>query len=103
MPSSPGIDDATLARVYAQHAHLCSIGLGHPREPLAIASLRALIEATFWASLRSDEGRPTRVRISVAPAATAPTYQLHEALPFTEETIARLAPAVPARGVIVAT
>ncbi len=96
------VDEDTLARVHAQHVHLCSlqVTIDH-RDPVAIEALRSVITAAFWASLRSDEGRLTRTKMAIVPRANTARYALRHPVPLTEATIARLAPAVPARGVIV--
>ena len=61
--------------------------------------LSTLIEEAFWASLRSNEGRPTRVRLAVAtpeqfPGATAFASPLR----YEESEIVKLAQAVPLDG-----
>jgi hypothetical protein len=101
-----GVDDEALARVQAQHAHLCSIGISQNRiRPVTAEQFRTLIEAAFWASLREDEGRPTRVRIAVVPVgmSASSSYSLQRPLPYSERSIAKLAPAVPPHGCIIAT
>ena len=43
------VDDATLARMHAQHVHLCSPRISiRPREPVAIETFRTVITAAFW-------------------------------------------------------
>lgn len=99
----PLVDDVTLERVHAQHAHLCSPQITISRqEPVSIATFRTVITAAFWASLRSDEGRLTRTRVAIVPKAAIARYALQQPVLLSEAAIARLAPAVPARGVIVA-
>jgi len=96
----PAVDDEALARIHSQHAHLCGIAV-RPRLPVGVDTLRVLIEAAFWASMRTDEGRPTRTRVAIVPDGTVPTFPLHHPLELTEATIARLSHAVPPRGAIV--
>src|SRR6188474_3011441 len=54
--------------------------------------LADLLEVAFWASLRTDEGRPTRVRISaVQTGALDRVLAFKDPVPYTEEEVAKLA------------
>ncbi len=100
-----GVDDEALARVQAQHMHLYTLGISQTAgRPLTVDQFRTLIETAFWASLKLDEGRPTRARIAVISkgVTTSATYALQHPLAYSEEAIAKLAPAVPAHGFMVA-
>jgi hypothetical protein len=65
--------------------------------------LAELVEAAFWAGLRFNEGRTTRVRIAVATPEKSygAVVKLKAPVPYAESQIAALAPAVPASGGLV--
>lgn len=97
-------EDDSVGRIHDQLAHLVKIKSGIPPavgsvELLTREQLSVLIETAFWASLRSNEGRTTRVCVTVA----APE-NFHDAVAFAtpvaydESEIAKLAPAVPRGG-----
>lgn len=101
-----GAGDDALGRVRAQYMHLHKLGiLPAAVQPLTVDQFRAIIETAFWATLKIDEGRSTRVRIAVVPRGLTMSarYALQHPRPFTEQEIAKLAPAVPAHGFLVAT
>jgi len=96
-------DDPSVGRIHDQLAHLAKIRSQMPafgsiqvptREQLSL-----LIEAAFWAGLRSDEGRTTRFRITVG----TPQYVASFAtpIPYSESEIAKLAHAAPQGGFLV--
>ena len=56
--------------------------------------LAEMLDVAFWASLITNEGRPTRVRIAVVPVDSAGhVLRFKHSLPFTKDEVARLAPA----------
>jgi transcriptional regulator with XRE-family HTH domain len=97
-------NDDAIDRIHAQLAHLGKIGLGIKRfaddwEPPTHEQLRDLIEVAFWASLRSNEGRPTRVRVAVASRTMIPdAVALALPVEYDEPQVAKLAHVVPADG-----
>jgi hypothetical protein len=65
-----------------------------------IADIEAMIDAAFWASLRREEGYlPTFSATLLDPDESRNPLRFQEALPFTPDAIARLAPAVERPGV----
>ena len=100
-------DDPSIVRIHEQLQHLVALeertaAPGRSLETVTQDQLAGFIEVAFWASLRTNEGRPTqfsailarRDRHSVAMA-------FADAIPFEEEHIARLAPALTPGGTLV--
>jgi hypothetical protein len=59
------------------------------------ATIEQIISAGFWASLRREEGRSTRVSLAYLPPSGAEhPLRFAHSLPFAPATITRLAPAV---------
>jgi len=91
-------DAEVLSRIHAQLLHLTKIGL-RPPKPLAADQVSSLIEVAFWASLRSNEGRPTRLCVVVGLREELPgAVTFTTALPYEESLLAKLAHAVPRGG-----
>lgn len=97
-----GPDDESVGRICDQLEHLVAIGLptvfssGHQ---LTREQISQLLESAFWASLRVDEGRPTRTCVAISPATSFPdALAFHTPLVYGEGPIAKLAPAVPPGG-----
>src|SRR5713226_6093634 len=94
-------EDDSVDRIYEQLAHLVKIRSGMPpavgSAPLLTRErLSVLIETAFWASLRSNEGRTTRVCVTVAaPESFHDKVAFATPLAYDESQIAKLAPAVP--------
>ncbi len=64
-----------------------------------LQELRGLIEVAFWSSLRSNEERPTRVRITLVPRDLVPdAFALASAVDYDEAQVAKLAHVVPPYG-----
>jgi hypothetical protein len=64
-----------------------------------LEELRELIEVAFWASLRSNEERPTRVRLAFAPRhLVLDAFALASPVDYDEAQIAKLAHVVPPNG-----
>jgi len=94
-------EDDTVGRIHDQLAHLEKIKSTLPPnldnvQLLTREQISRLIQAAFWASLRSNEGRTT-----VFCASVAARESFNDAVVFLspavydEEQIAKLAPAVP--------
>jgi hypothetical protein len=71
-------------------------------EPFTVPTrpmLAELLEVAFWASLRSNEGRPTRVRIALLPAGSVgDVLAFKQPVRYTEDEVAKLAPAASSTG-----
>jgi hypothetical protein len=96
-------EDDSVGRIHAQIEHLATIGGPFSSTQLLTREqLSLLIEAAFWASLRSDEGRTTRVSVAVAvPGTFHDVLALATPVVYDEAQIAKLAPAVPRGGCLV--
>ena len=105
MPRLFSADDPVIAKIDEQIAQLANIGLHRVPgtvAPLTREHLSQLVEGAFWASLRSNEGRPTRVSVAVATARTLPgAVAFQSPVEYTESQVVRLAPAVPQGGCLV--
>jgi hypothetical protein len=61
--------------------------------------LAEMLEVAFWASLTTNEGRPTRVRMAMLRHGTRAGVQAFKRpIPYTEEAVGQLAPAVWSTG-----
>jgi hypothetical protein len=64
-------------------------------EPPTLAELRQLVDAAFWASLRTEEGQGVRPALVLAPAgAASEAFEFSESAPLTAEHLANLSPAL---------
>lgn len=64
-----------------------------------LEELRELVEVAFWASLRSNEERPTRVRIALMPRHVVPdAFAFASPVNYDEAQVAKLAHVVPSHG-----
>jgi hypothetical protein len=64
------------------------------------ATVEALIEVAFWASLRREEGRAPKISLALVPPSQAGLALLFEhGLPLAPEILTRLAPAVERPGI----
>jgi hypothetical protein len=64
------------------------------------ATVEAVIDAAFWASLRREEGRPPKISLAYLPPEQAePPLMFARTLPLTPGALAKLAPAVERPGV----
>ncbi|MBV8859401.1 MAG: hypothetical protein JOZ02_20885 [Acidobacteria bacterium] len=64
------------------------------------ATVEAVIDAAFWASLRREEGYPPKISLAyLPPEQAAPPLRFARALPLAPRTLARLAPAVERPGI----
>jgi hypothetical protein len=95
---------AVAARVEAQFGdHRAALGASS-RDHLApapdAASIEAIINAAFWASLRREEGRAPTISLALVPPVLAGEPLTFESwLPLTPASLARLAPAVERPGI----
>lgn len=65
-----------------------------------IATIDAMIDVTFWASLRREEGFTPKISIAYVTADQLPNAMIFDhPLPFTPEALTRLAPAVERPGI----
>jgi hypothetical protein len=97
----------SIVRIHEQLEHLVALEQqtptpGRALETITADELAGFIEVAFWASLRTNEGRPTQFSATLVtrerhPAAIA----FAEAIPFDEEQIAKVAPALPPGGTLV--
>src|SRR5438552_4043930 len=93
--------DEVIRRIHAQLEHLAKIRLPTPMTSWTprLEELRELIEVAFWASLRSNEERPTRVRIALAPShVLRDAFALASPVNYDEAQVAKLAHVVPSYG-----
>jgi transcriptional regulator with XRE-family HTH domain len=98
------VNDDAIAQIHAQLGHLAKIGLEIRQlvdgwETPTREQLRNLIEVAFWASLRTNEGRPTRVHVTIAARTMIPdAVPLATPVEYDEIQVAKLAHVVPAGG-----
>jgi hypothetical protein len=70
-------------------------------QSLTRQQVSSALEVAFWASLRSNEGRPTRVRLLFAePELLQDPIRFAKAVPYAPLELAKLTPAVPEGGCI---
>lgn len=63
-------------------------------------AIEAIIDATFWASLRPEEGRFPKISLAfLPPEQTAEPLMFEQRLPLTPDILAKLAPAVERPGI----
>src|SRR5450432_332228 len=83
--------------------HLATHSLAQSRKAAAlpdIATIEAIIEAAFWASLRREEGYMPRISLAfVAPETVKWPLKFERRLPLAAQPLTRLAPAVERPGV----
>ena len=100
-------DHPSIVRIHEQLEHLVALEKRTPTpggslETITPDQLAGFIEVAFWASLRTNEGRPTQFSATLVgrhrhPAAIA----FADAIPFEEGQIAKVAPALPPGGTLV--
>jgi Probable sensor domain DACNV len=97
-------DNEWVVRIHAHvHEHAASrrrvAAHPDPRQAPTSLMLADMLEVAFWASLITNEGRPTRVRMALVPVGSDDQVTAFKhPLPFTEEEMARLAPAAWSTG-----
>ena len=92
---------ATVEEIFARHlAAACGEGGDDLAPHPDAAAVEAIVDTAFWASLRREEGRATRVSLAFLPPERAHGPMLFEArLPFTPGGLTRLSPAVERPGI----
>lgn len=91
----------TVGRFYARHA---PPGGGHPEHARALipdaATITAMVDAAFWASLHREEGRPPLISLAFVPPDRAEQpLTFARPLPLNPDALARLSPAVERPGI----
>src|SRR5688572_18841050 len=86
-------------RIQAQFArHLAAAGTvpDHSHELLPdTASIEAIIDAAFWASLRREEGYPPKISLALlSPEHTRHPVSFERPLPLSPGALVKIAPAV---------
>jgi hypothetical protein len=100
-------EDDSVGRIHDQLAHLAKLKSEMPAAvgsvpPLTREQISALVDTAFWASLRSNEGRTTRVCVTVAaPEDFRDAVAFATPVAYDASQIAKLAPAVPPDGCLV--
>ncbi len=65
-----------------------------------IAAIETIIDVTFWASLRREEGRSPKITLAFVPPDQVPQPLIFErSLPLTPEVLTKLGPAVERPGI----
>lgn len=62
-------------------------------------AIEAIIDATFWASLRPEEGRFPKISVALLPPDLGQPLMFERALPLTPAILTKLAPAVERPGI----
>jgi hypothetical protein len=97
-------DNDWIVRIRAQfqrHAEVRQrVKVGGPLPEVPTCEMLAdVLDVAFWASLTTNEGRPTRVRlVMLSSSAPESVLAFKHPIPFTEEEVARLAPAARSTG-----
>ena len=83
---------------HAEASQRVKVGMPVPEVPTC-QMLADVLDVAFWASLTTNEARPTRVRLVMLPTASQHAVrEFKHPIPFTEEEVARLAPAARSTG-----
>jgi hypothetical protein len=97
-------DHDWIVRIHTQFQQFAEL---QQRVPFRIASgevptremLAEVLDVAFWASLTTNEGRPTRVRLAMMPSGSLDTVlAFKHPIPYIEEEVAKLAPAAWSTG-----
>jgi hypothetical protein len=95
-------DDDAIVRIHEQLAYLAAIDQrfhAHTARTLTREQIATLIERAFWASIQTNEGRPTTLCVAVVPRDHAPdALRFAEPVPYDEAQLVKLAPTVPVDG-----
>jgi hypothetical protein len=95
-------DDEAIVRIHEQLAYLAAIDQrfhAHTAQTLTREQIATLIERAFWASIQTNEGRPTTLCVAVVPRDHAPdALRFAEPVPYDEAQLVKLAPTVPVDG-----
>ncbi len=92
---------ATIEEHFARHINTA---LARNEDDLApapdIAAIEAIIDVTFWASLRREEGRSPKITLAFVPPDQVPQPLIFERpLALTPEVLTKLGPAVERPGI----
>ena len=95
---------AIASRAHAHFVRHLRLAAEHGREDLAPvpdeATIAAIVDVGFWASLRREEGRAPKISIAyVPPTAAGRPLTFESWLPLTPASLAKLAPAVERPGI----
>jgi hypothetical protein len=99
-------DHPSIVRIHQQLEHLVALekrtSPHRSLETVTPDQLAGFIEVAFWASLRTNEGRPTQFSATlVGRHRHTAAIAFAEAIPFEEGQIAKVAPALPPGGTLV--
>ncbi len=99
-------DHPSIVRIHEQLEHLVTLEStatpGGALETITRDQLAGFIEVAFWASLRANEGRPTQFSATLVERDShQAAMAFADAIPFDEEHIAKVAPALPPGGTLV--
>ena len=100
-PAYPAAREAALLvhGHFERHLTAAGAGGGHPGVP-DVESMQAIVDAAFWASLRREEGLPTRISLAlVAPEHVPQPLRLERSLRLSPHALTRVAPAVERPGI----
>ena len=91
----------TVAALFARDLQIArQQGLEHAGFPPGAASIEAIIDAAFWASLRREETFVPRISLALLPPHYSPhPLRFERPLPLDPAALARLAPAVERPGI----
>ncbi len=96
---APG--EALVLRVVDSLRHFASIRTLRKTQELSPEQASRALDVAFWASLGTNEGRPTRTRVLFAEPPLFPTpLCFADPVPYEPARVTRLAPAVPEGGCI---
>ena len=95
---------AVASTIEAHFAHHIAAARERGEEKLAPnpdrAAIEAIIDATFWASLRREEGRSPKISLAFFPHEQVPQPLIFERpLPLTPDVLTKLGPAVERPGI----
>ncbi len=97
-------DNDWIVRICAQFQHHAEVrqrvkvGTPVPEVP-SCQMLADVLDVAFWASLTTNEGRPTRVRLVMLPTASQEAVlEFKHPIAFSEDEVAKLAPAARSTG-----
>jgi hypothetical protein len=95
-------ESSAIGQIHDQLAHFADIKMGMPVEAPTRDQISTLVETAFWASLKVNEGRHTRVCVAVAvPENARKAVALATPVEYDEAQITKLSPAVSRDGYLV--
>jgi len=92
---------STIEAHFARHlAEARARGESDLARPPSARAIQTIIDATFWASFRPEEGRFPKISLAFLPPDRArPSLMFEQRLPLTTEVLTKLAPAVERPGI----